>query len=81
MGDLRIGHRLDTCRSLWTKRNKDESEAPKIRIIHERIGRLPGLARLDRLGLRPALGFHKCASSTDLDWVTAFRLRAWVEGR
>jgi len=81
MGDLRIGHRLDTGRSIWTKRSQDETDAPKMRIIHERVLRLPGLARLDRLGLKPALGFHKCASSTDLDWVSAFRLRARVAGK
>ncbi len=81
MGDLRIGHRLDTGRSIWTTPELGESNAPKSRIIHQRVLRLPGLARLDRVGVGPALGFHKCASSMDLDWVVDFRLKARVKGR
>lgn len=81
MGDLSIGQRLDTGRSVWRLRAKGETEAPKKRIVHQRILRLPRSATLQRLGLRPALGWHKCASTMDLDWVRDFRLRARVGGK
>lgn len=81
MGDLSIGARLDTGRSVWAKPEPEETGAPASRIVHHRILRLSGTARLDRLGLRTALGFHKCASSMDRDWVVDFKLRARVDGR
>lgn len=74
MGDLSIGNRLDTVRSIWTRRETGEEDLPESRIIHQRILRLHGPARLDKLGLKPALGCHKCASKVDRDWVTAFRV-------
>ncbi len=81
MGDLSIGHRLDEGRSVWTRRVPGEGDLPSQRIIHQRVLRLHGPARLDKLGLRPALGFHKCASSSDRDWVVDFRLRARIDGK
>ena len=81
MGDLSIGHRLDEGRSVWTRRSASESDLPSQRIIHQRILRLHGQARLDKLGLRPALGFHKCASSGDRDWIVEFRVRARINGK
>ena len=76
MGDLSVGNRLDTVRSIWTKREKGETDLPHQRIVHQRILRLHGPAKLQKLGLKPALGTHKCASALDHDWVTAFRLTA-----
>ncbi len=81
MGDLSVGNRLDTVRSIWTKREKGETDLPHQRIVHQRILRLHGPAKLQKLGLKPALGTHKCASALDHDWVTAFRLTARVQGR
>ncbi|GAB5562821.1 MAG: hypothetical protein SynsKO_44680 [Synoicihabitans sp.] len=81
MGDLSIGHQLDTARSVWTRRESSERSLPRRRIIHQRILRLHGPARLEKLGIRPARGFHKCASSHDRDWVVDFRMRARVEGK
>jgi hypothetical protein len=81
MGDLSVGARLDSGRSCWAKRAAGEAACPKKRILHQRVVRLPGRARLDRLGLRPALGFHKCASSTDRDWVVDFQVRVRRRGR
>ena len=81
MGDLSVGNRLDTARSLWTKKEKGERDLPTKRIIHQRVLRLHGLASLEKLGLRPALGTHKCASAVDHDWVTTFRVRARIQGR
>lgn len=81
MGDLSIGARIDTSRSCWRRRTPDEAAAPWQRIVHQRVVRLHGPARLDRLGVRPALGVHKCASSMDRDWVVDFVVRARVGGR
>lgn len=81
MGDLSVGARLDTGRSCWKTRGRDEKGAPRRRIVHQRVVRLHGPARLLRLGVRPALGFHKCASSMDRDWVVDFAVRARVAGR
>lgn len=81
MGDLSIGHRLDEGRSVWTRRMEGENDLPQQRIIHQRVLRLHGPARLDKLGLRPALGFHKCASSGDRDWIVDLRVRARIEGK
>ena len=81
MGDLSVGNRLDTARSIWTHRERGESGLPDQRIIHQRIVRLHGPAKLEKLGLQPALGSHKCASAVDHDWVTAFRIRARIKGR
>lgn len=81
MGDLSIGHQLDTGRGVWTKRVAGERDLPPQRIIHQRVLRLHGRARLARLGMRPALGFHKCASSGDRDWIVDFVVRARVDGK
>lgn len=81
MGDLSVGARLDTGRSVWKSRGRGQSDAPGKRIVHQRVVRLHGPARLVRLGIRPALGFHKCASSMDRDWVVEFSVRARVAGR
>lgn len=81
MGDLSTGNRLDSARSVWTTRRSGEVGMPKKRIVHQRVVRLHGPARLQRIGLRPAPGFHKCGSRLDHDWITAFRVLARVEGR
>ena len=81
MGDLSIGHQLDTGRAVWRKRGRGETGSPQNRIVHQRVLRLHGSARLDRLGIRPALGFHKCASSLDRDWVVDFRMEVRSGGK
>jgi hypothetical protein len=54
---------------------------PKKRIIHQRVVRLHGPARLHRLGVRRGAGYHKCGSRQDLDWVTGLRVLALRGGR
>lgn len=81
MGDLFLHRRLDAGRAIWTAPSPGEAGLPKKRIIHQRVVRLPGRARLARLGVRRGQGYHKCGSRQDLDWVTAFRLLGRVGGR
>lgn len=81
MGDLFVNRRLDAGRALWTGRLPGEAALPKKRIIHQRVVRLHGRAKLARLGLRRGQGYHKCGSRQDLDWVTGFRVLAHVDGR
>ncbi len=80
MGDLFVGHRLDTARAVWAEREGGEADLPKKRILHQRIVRLHRPARLIRLGLRRGQGYHKCGSRGDLDWVRAARVLAYVDG-
>jgi hypothetical protein len=81
MGDLFVNRRLDAGRAVWTRQLAGEEKLPKKRIIHQRVVRLPGRAKLHRLGLRRGQGYHKCGSRQDLDWVTAFRVLAWQGGQ
>lgn len=76
MGDLFTHRRIDAGRSIWTKPLPGERDVPKKRIIHQRVVRLHGPARLVRLGIRRGQGYHKCGSRQDLDWVTGVRLLA-----
>jgi hypothetical protein len=64
-------------RAIWTTPIEGEGDAPRHRIIHCRLLQLHSRARLQRLGLRPAPGYHKCGSRLQTDWVTAFRLLLW----
>jgi hypothetical protein len=77
MGDVGSTGNLASCRALWTAPLDGEEGAPTNRIIHARILQLHAPARLNRLGLRRAPGYHKCGSRQDLDWVTAFRVLVW----
>ncbi|MBA4136060.1 MAG: hypothetical protein C0518_01935 [Opitutus sp.] len=81
MGDLFVNRRLDAGRAVWTSRAVGEGAWPKKRIIHQRVVRLQGRAKLHRLGIRRGQGYHKCGSRQDLDWVTGFRVLAWIGGR
>ena len=81
MGDLFTHRRLDAGRSVWTRPRPGEDAVPKKRIIHQRVVRLHGPARLHRLGVRRGQGYHKCGSRQDLDWVTGLRVLAWRGGR
>lgn len=81
MGDLFTHGRLDAGRAVWARPLPQEREVPKKRILHQRIVRLHGPARLARLGIRRGPGYHKCGSRQDLDWVTGVRLLAWQGGR
>ena len=77
MGDT-AGHQpLSFNRAIWTTPLDGEDGAPARRIIHARVLQLHAPARLDRLGLRRAQGYHKCGSTVDRDWVTAFRVMLW----
>jgi hypothetical protein len=77
MGDVGSFGNLSSCRAIWTAPFDGEEGAPAKRIIHARILQLHTPARLKRLGLRRAFGYHKCGSRQDLDWVTAFRVLIW----
>jgi hypothetical protein len=68
-------------RALWTQPIEGEDEAPQNRIIHCRLLQLHAPARLQRLGIRPSPGYHKCGSSIQTDRVTAFRLLIWKGDR
>lgn len=81
MGDLFTNRRLDAGRAVWTRPAAGEKDVPKKRIIHQRVVRLHGRARLARLGVRRGQGYHKCGSRQDLDWVTGLRVLAWQGGR
>jgi hypothetical protein len=79
MGDT-AGHQpLAFNRATWAAPLDGEDEAPERRIIHARIWQGHGPARLDRLGLHRAKGYHKCGSTVDRDWVTAFRVLLWKD--
>ncbi|MBP1647204.1 MAG: hypothetical protein H6Q30_649 [Bacteroidetes bacterium] len=88
--DLLAGQTIDTasgdagwsriapaCRAVWATPIAGEEEAPERRIIHCRIVQCHGEARLDRLVLRRAQGYHKCGSHIEMDWVRAFRVLLW----
>ena len=77
MGDT-AGHQpLAFNRAIWASPIDGEDGAPEHRIIHARIWQGHAPARLHRLGLRRAQGYHKCGSTVDRDWVTAFRVLYW----
>lgn len=80
MGDVGTRQSLSFCRAVWTRPLAEERGAPQNRIIHTRVLQLHASARLRRLGLRRAAGYHKCGSRQDLDWITAFRILVW-DGR
>jgi hypothetical protein len=77
MGDLAVRQTLSSCRALWTTPLAEEIGAPAHRIIHARTLQLHAPAKLHRLGIKKAPGYHKCGSRQDLDWVTSFRLLLW----
>lgn len=81
MGDLFTNATLAAGRAVWTRPLPQETGVPEKRIVHARVLRLPGRARLHRLGVRKGQGYHKCGSRQDLDWVTALRLLVFVGGR
>lgn len=58
--------RLHT-RSLWTTPAADESPAPARRIIHSRALFTDKPARIDRVSIGAAAGYHKCASGQERD--------------
>ncbi len=68
-------------KSVWTQPLPGEDTAPEQRIIHCRIVELAETVKLYRIGVRKALGYHKCGSHDDLDWITSFRLLAFNEGQ
>ena len=81
MGDLFTAAKLAACRAIWTRPLPRETKTPERRIIHARVLRLHGRARLHRLGVRKGQGYHKCGSRQDLDWVTALRMLVFRGGR
>lgn len=81
MGDLFTNSRLDAGRAVWTRPLAGERDVPEKRLIHQRVVRLHGRARLHRLGIRRGQGYHKCGSRQDLDWITSIRLLGWAAGK
>lgn len=73
-GDLGLRPGVSACRSLWTLPIAGEEDAPSRRIIHARTLRLHAPARLFRLGVTAAQGYHKCGSHRETDWVTSVRV-------
>ncbi|WP_414661592.1 glucosidase family protein [Horticoccus sp. 23ND18S-11] len=80
MGDLFTHATFAAGRAMWTRPSAHETDLPVRRIIHARVLRLAGRARLDRLGVRKGQGYHKCGSRQDLDWVSGLRVLAWQGG-
>jgi hypothetical protein len=68
-------------RAIWVQPIEGEDDAPQNRIIHCRLMQLHTPARLQRLGIRPSPGYHKCGSSIQIDRVAAFRLLVWKGDR
>lgn len=81
MGDLAVNPFLSEPRALWTAPQAEEPTFPTKRIIHSRTVRLHGAAKLHRLGLRTAKGYHNCGSRTDLDWISAVRVLVFQNGQ
>lgn len=81
MGDLSFNTALSEPRAVWTTPSSHEASEADRRIIHSRVVRLPGQARLNRLGLRSTPGYHNCGSHKNEDWVTSFRLLAHRDGQ
>ena len=81
MGDLFTAAKIAACRAIWTRPLPQETKTPARRIIHARVLRLHGRARLHRLGVRKGQGYHKCGSRQDLDWITALRMLVFRGGR
>ncbi|MFZ5515584.1 MAG: hypothetical protein ACOY90_03035 [Candidatus Zhuqueibacterota bacterium] len=79
MGDLGVKPSLSFCRGIWTRPIAGEDDAPALRIIHARILQMHAPARLSRLGLMRAPGYHKCGSRQDPDWVVSFRVLIWKD--
>ena len=73
-GDLGLRPGVSACRSVWTTPIAGEEGAPARRIIHARTLRLHAPARLLRLGVSAARGYHKCGSHEETDWVTSLRV-------
>ncbi len=80
MGDAAAHGRLAITHAYWATPLDGEDDAPARRIVHARILSLHAPARVRRIGLRRAQGYHKCGSLVDLDRVTGFRVRAWIGG-
>lgn len=74
LGDLFSFRTLSECRSIWTQRLPEESDAPEKRIIHTRIFKPHARAQIKRIGIRNATGAHKCGSQTDEDWIVDLRI-------
>ncbi len=81
MGDLFTRRRLEVVRAVWVRPLPGEKDVPKKRIVHQRVVRLHGRAKLRRIGLRRGQGYHKCGSRQDLDWVAGFRVLVHRDGR
>jgi len=65
-------------RSQWVP--FDAPEPGRSRIMHGATLELPRPARLTRLVVKPALGFHKCGSGSVDDWIEDIRLLGLVNG-
>lgn len=63
-------------RSSWTTPSPDEAGAPDRRIIHSRALFTDRPARIDRVSIGPAAGYHKCASGQERDAILDLSLFA-----
>ncbi len=79
-GDIGRQQLGSSIKSIWTTPLPEEQGAPAQRIIHCRIVELTETVELKRIGLRKAIGYHKCGSHDDLDWITSFRILVWQDG-
>lgn len=62
------------CKAIWTKHLKGEEKAPEDRIIHIRVVAGIGRLQLKRVGIKKGIGYFKCGSHVDYDWVSNLRL-------
>lgn len=82
MGDLFSFVSFGRCQSQWVSALEDEASrgAPERRIIHAMTFRPHGRVVVNRLGLRPSQGYHKCGSRQDQDWVLDLRILLCIDG-
>ncbi len=76
-GDLGIRPGVSSCRAIWSSPFMNEQGAPDHRIYHTRTLQLHAPARLRRLGLQQSLGYHKCGSHEEYDWIKSIRVLVW----
>ncbi len=75
---LDVKRGFSICRAVWTSPLQHESTAPERRIIHANTLRLPSAVKINRVGVKKALGYFKCGSYREQDWVRDFRILAWT---
>ncbi len=74
------GRISNASRAVWTTRISGEISAPEQRIIHTRCLQSEQSFQIDRIGIQLGVGFLKCGSKADSDWIRSFRVLALSEG-